>query len=654
VNFFEHQERARRKTTQLVLYYSLAVALIILTLNVVAALIFQAGQLKPDTAITLQTLWNPQIFLWVTIGSASLILIGTLYKVHTLAAGGESVARMLGGQPIPPNTSDPHERRVLNVVEEMAIASGIPVPRVFILNDEQGLNAFAAGFAPADAVIGVTRGAVRLLSRDELQGVVAHEFSHILNGDMRLNLRLIGVLNGILLIAIAGYWIFRIVLNSSPGRRVSRDKKGGGAIVLAFIVLGLAMMVVGYIGVFFGRLIKSAVSRQREFLADASSVQFTRNPLGIVGALKKIGGFSGGSRMLSPHAEEASHLFFANGLKSFFLKVMATHPPLPERIRRIDPTFDGTFPHLIAPAAEADLSLVAPEPIVSRDRAVVAAPALAFALEPAAVVASVGAPQAAHVTYAATLLAALPPEIRAAVREPLSAQAVFFCLLLNKEGDFRAKQLQRLSTHANMVVYRETLALADRAATLPAETRLAVADLALAALRHLSPAQYAEFRKNAFDLAAEDMQITLFEYALLRTIQRKLDPQFGLAKRLPVRYHTLAAVADECALVLATLAWYGNEERNQSALAFAHGAREFGPEAEGLSLRPRTQCALQEVDKALDKLMSATPQLKARIVAACAACVSVDGQVTIDEGELLRAVADALECPIPPFLPHAE
>jgi hypothetical protein len=265
----------------------------------------------------------------------------------------------------------------------------------------------------------------------------------------------------------------------------------------------------------------------------------------------------------------------------------------------------------------------------------------------------VGAPQAAHVAYAATLRAALPPEIRTAVREPLSAQAVFFCLLLNKEGDFRARQLQRLSTHASMVVYRETLALAERAAALPAETRLAVADLALAALRHVSRAQYAEFRKNAFDLAAEDMQITLFEYALLRTMQRKLDPQFGLSKRLPVRYDALAAVADECTLVLSTLAWYGNEEPDQAAQAFAQGARELGPEAERLSLRPQTQCALQDVDKALDKLMSATPQLKARIVAACAACVSVDGKVTIDEAELLRAVADALECPIPPFLPQA-
>ncbi len=334
MNFFQHQEAARRKTGLLVVLFIVAVALIILAVYA-AALAFYLTQMRGLEG-TARSWWVPGVFFPVAIATVILVSLGSLYKIATLRGGGAVVASQLGGSKISPSTQKLNERVLLNVVEEMAIASGVPVPEVYLLDKEKGINAFAAGFTPDDAVIGVTRGCLETLSRDELQGVIAHEFSHILHGDMRLNLRLIGILHGILLLALIGEMLLRSM-------RYSRDsKKGGAGIALA----GLALFVIGYVGLFFGKLIKSAVSRQREYLADAAAVQFTRNPGGLGGALKRIGGLAHGSRITEANPETASHLFFGNALRASLLGLMSTHPPLDVRIKRIEPSFDGRFPQV--------------------------------------------------------------------------------------------------------------------------------------------------------------------------------------------------------------------------------------------------------------------------------------------------------------------
>ncbi|MEE8349902.1 MAG: M48 family metallopeptidase, partial [Acidobacteriota bacterium] len=446
MDFFEYQDQARRTTRRLVVYFLLAVVVIILAVYL-AILLISFYSLRSASLVEFQW-WNPLVFKWAVPITLAVIVIGSIYKTAMLSEGGEVVARWLGGRPLNPNTPNPEERRLLNVVEEMAIASGTPVPSVFVLDQEEGINAFAAGFTPGDAVIGVTRGTMTRLSRDELQGVIAHEFSHILNGDMLLNLRLIGVLNGILVIALIGYAIMR-----GSGRNSGSKKEGGGAIV----IFGLALLVIGYVGVFFGRLIKSAVSRQREFLADASAVQFTRNPDGLAEALKKIGGLAHGSGIQNPRAEEISHLFFANGLGPAKLQpssgkpavrrrsapvssafgFMATHPSLPDRILRIDPSFKGIFPVV-------DLT---PMEIPAETSAGAAAPASATASAPAAAAATggisvlpekltqlVGTLDQAHLTYAAALLSTLPSQLRGQVHEPSNARSVVLALILSSDS----------------------------------------------------------------------------------------------------------------------------------------------------------------------------------------------------------------------------
>ncbi|MDO8345317.1 MAG: M48 family metallopeptidase, partial [Cellvibrio sp.] len=339
MNFFEHQDRARRKTNHLILLLMLAVlSLVAITTLLFAAFVYFGQEHTSANAGETLGVWQGimqalsfETFLWIALGVSSVVALGSLFRFFQLRAGGKTIAEAMGGRLLSGNTADADERKILNVVEEMAIASGTAVPPVYLIEDD-AINAFAAGYHPQDAVIGITRGCIHALSRDELQGVIAHEFSHIFHGDMRINMRLISLLHGILVIGLIGEFLMRTAGNRSV-RRSSKDSSP-----VAILALGLGLLVIGYSGIFFGNLIKAAVSRQREFLADASAVQFTRNPEGIAGALKKIGGSSHGSQLQNEHAAEFSHMYFGQGVKSFFT-LMATHPPLEDRIKRIQPNW---------------------------------------------------------------------------------------------------------------------------------------------------------------------------------------------------------------------------------------------------------------------------------------------------------------------------
>ena len=351
MDFFERQDHARRQTVKLIVLFGISVAVIIVAVYVVALLITQGGSHAhgPHAAAPID-LWDPGLLAAVALGTIVVISLGSLYKVSELASGGEVVAQMMGGRLVDPQTTDLAERRLLNVVEEMSLASGVPVPPVYVMDNEPSINAFAAGFRPNDAVVTVSRGCLQYLTREELQGVLGHEFSHVLNGDMRLNLRLIGLVYGILVLSIIGYFVMRSAGWAGSSSRNSDDRRGDNRAAIFFI--GLALYILGYLGVLLGNIIKAAISRQREFLADASSVQFTRNPSGLAGALKKIGGLAEGSRINDPHAHEISHMFFGDAFAGSIFNLFATHPPLEERIRLLDPNFDGSYAAVEALADE--------------------------------------------------------------------------------------------------------------------------------------------------------------------------------------------------------------------------------------------------------------------------------------------------------------
>ena len=455
MDFFERQDQARRNTKLLVVYFVLGVATLIVAVYAAALGIFTGLSSHHRTGYGEEVqlvLWNPQLFLVAAGGTLAVIVLGSGFKTLELAQGGSTVATMLGGRLVAPTTTDPDERKLRNVVEEMAIAAGVPVPQVYLLPGEQGINAFAAGHSTSDAVVAVTAGAVRMLTRDELQGVIGHEFSHILNGDMRLNLRLMGIIFGILCLTVIG----RVLLYTRS--RSDKDKN-------PLPLLGLALIVIGWIGMAFGRLIQAAVSRQREFLADASSVQFTRNPAGLAGALKKIGGLDLGSKLQAAHAEEASHMFFGNGMGESFFHLMDTHPPLAERIRAIDPAFDGSFPPVSIAAEERAAPRVAPAqrsplpfpfPGMPRGQGGLAglAPPIIAAQT---VMASTGSPTPAHLRYAEGLRVSIPANLQTAAQEGLGASTVIYALLLSDDETVRRKQLEELASATSPAVCQETL-----------------------------------------------------------------------------------------------------------------------------------------------------------------------------------------------------
>jgi Zn-dependent protease with chaperone function len=448
MDFFEAQDRARRRTRRLVVLFVFAVA------GTIAAGYFLAVALlrhsprhdRPDYIYSRlddrMQWWYPDVFAGIAGATLAVVGFASLYKWSQMKQGGAAVAEMVGGRAVDPGTTDLRERRLLNVVEEMAIAAGIPMPAVYVLDEEPGLNAFAAGLTTADAAVAVTRGTLDKLSRDELQGVIAHEFSHILNGDMRLNVRITAIVFGILVIGLVGRGILRgLFYGRARPRGGGRDKGGGIAVLVA---VGLALLIIGYIGYFFGRLIQAAVSRQREFLADASAVQFTRNPLGIGGALKKIGGYALGGTMIHNSAGEIGHFFIAQAFRSNFGGLWATHPPLDERIRAIEPQWDGRFfdpPEVVDiaresfatagfgggtryPADETLRRVHEAQPNIPPPR-----PVVRMAFEPVKAVGNIGALTDSHFRHAQLLLDAIPARLREAVRDPARAQAVVYGLL---------------------------------------------------------------------------------------------------------------------------------------------------------------------------------------------------------------------------------
>jgi Zn-dependent protease with chaperone function len=649
MDFFTRQDKARRHTTLLVFFFGLAVVCIVAAVYVAIAIGFKYAEISiPWT----YPLWNTDLFVTVAGVTVLIVLSGTLYKMNELGgpAGGDKVAQIMGGRLVNRNTRDLNERKLLNVVEEMAIASGATVPTVYVIEDE-AINAFAAGVSPSNAVVAVTSGAMRLLNREELQGVIAHEFSHIFNGDMRLNIRLIGVLHGIILLALIGTLLLRILRGTGRGSRSSG--KGGGGIIALIILIGVAFTVVGYIGEFFARLIKMAVSRQREYLADASAVQFTRNPGGIGGALKKIGGWVSGSAVENANAKQVSHLFFADGIKHSFSTLFATHPPLADRIKAIDPRWKGTFPEvsMSAQSDAEDLGVAAAAPIASRPVASSAAATAGVQVTPAAVVGSVGTLEAHHMDYAAGLVSALPDIFVECSRDPFGARAVVYALLLDSEEAVRAKQLGRLEAEADGPVFAEVQGLLGHLSEVRPEHRLPLLELALPALRALSPAQWVSFIDNIEFLIRADERVSLFEFSLRQLVLRQYramgaKPSVGDALR------SVASALPDATLLLSFLAWQGGGgDSVKAGRAFEEAAGRLGPSAAGLQPLAAEALDLGRMERALDSLGRATPMVKRWIIDSCATCIASDRIVTIEEAELLRVIGSALDCPIPPFVP---
>jgi Zn-dependent protease with chaperone function len=647
MDFFAAQAAARRRTALLVVYFALAfvgtIAAIWLGVSVVVS--FQPVRLADAGPFTGGLAWAVAMVVSATTAG------GYAYHAARLADGGHSVARMLGGVPVDRATRDPGERRLVNIAEEMSIAAGLPVPALYLLPGEDGINAFAAGLVPDQAVVAVTRGALERLTRDELQGVVAHEYSHVLNGDARLNVRLLSTVGGITAVAALGRVLVRLAADSdSSGSRWRSNRRSG--LPAGFLFAGLVVWTAGSVGAFFGRLIRAAVSRQREHLADAAAVQFTRNPDGLAGALAKIA--RAGSKVQSAFAPEAAHLFFANGLASEWL---ATHPPIKERIEQILPNGYLRVMRLAAEAEETRATAVAEAPAPAEVGAAAAlsaaAPSLpaavggagspAVPLTPSAVLASSGRVGPQQVAHAAGLLRALPAEVTAAARHPAGAAALVRALLAAGAPDVRDAQLARI---ADPALRAEVDRLATALDAVGRDARSAALDLALPALDAL-PAQAADaLDADLSVLAAAEGRTTVFEWALLRIVRRRRARRQQAQRPARLR---LDDVHMDVLDLLSMVAWAGTRDPVVAQAALDAALPVLGV-AVGWRILSRERVGARRLDAALDRLDGAIPPLKARLVEACAAAVLYDGRALPSECELLRAVAASLGVPVPPFV----
>lgn len=643
MDFFEAQARARRRTVRLVWLFGFAVLGTILACYAAAFLIFSQiseapsgrhdrGRVRVERSLSraAERWWDPTLFAGVS-GTVLLIVGGaSLMKWNQLRAGGRAVAEMVGGRRVAPATQDPGERRLLNVVEEMAIAAGMPVPAVYVLPEESAINAFAAGLTTRDAVVAVTRGALAKLSRDELQGVVGHEFSHILNGDMRLNVRLMAILFGILALGLIGRGILYGLARSRV--RLGNNRKSGGAVALIALI-GLALFVIGMVGYFFGRLIQSAVSRQREYLADAAAVQFTRNPTGLAGALRKIGGEARGAQLSSEKAAEIGHFFFAEGVGSWFGGLFATHPPLELRIRAVEPSWDGRY---AAPSGLEDIL----DGRFGASSAAGLSTAASFAATPGAESSSAAAPHA--------LLARVPALVLEAARQPASAPSLVYALLLSRQPGPREAQLRTLRERAPARAAETEAALEPAVAALSSAARLALVQLAAPALREL-PRDEAEALPGVLNFMIQaDANVSLFELALERVVAHQLEAARGRGAP-EVSFRRPGEVEGDISCVLGRLALADEAAGGAAAAAFARGAAVIAS-ADGSALRVPTAGAVRSMDTlgvALDRLSKASLPVKKRVLEAAAAVVRHDGRVGSEEAELYRVLAAVLDCPAP-------
>lgn len=634
MDFFEHQDQARRNSRRLVFLFLLGMLGVVASVCLLIVLVTFGMQ---ETEFGRAQQWNLQTLLshWPILAGAaagtSLVIGGaSTMRVAQLSGGGQAVAGALGGRPLSHQTRDRDERRVLNIVEEMAIASGIPVPPVYLL-EEDGINAFAAGHSPQDAVIGITRGCVRKLTRDELQGVVAHEFSHILHGDMRLNIRLIGLVYGIMVIGLIGWQVFRMAMYSGGSRRNSKDSSPA-----LFLAVGGGLILIGAVGTFFGNWIKAALSRQREFLADASAVQFTRNPDGISGALKRIGAASQHGLLEHPSAEEFSHMYFAAGVNSMLSSMFATHPPLEERIRRIDPRWDGSWKvsDRSTPAARQQRE----KPPEDRRRQMEKAIGVMVGMQ----VLGQAAPE--HVELAHQLIEEIPEPVRDAAHDPYGARAVLYCLLLDRQEPIRQRQLEDLERYGEPGMAKLTHAMASTIGQLDRRHRLPLINITLGSLKELSPSQEEAFFRNLQRLAQADQSLDLFEWILIRIVHHHLRP---VQPRR--RSATVAQLSGACQRLLSAVAWVGRGELSAIEAAFQAGMA--GLSLPGQKLIGGSELRLSEMDRVLEQLTALQPQETKRLLQACAKVIEHDGEVNVDEAELMRAIAESLGCPMPPMLP---
>jgi Zn-dependent protease with chaperone function len=685
VDFFASQELARRNTRKLVILLFITILALILAIYAIILFVFgglvlsspgSPEMLRPEDLLTPEKFFSAEnlgLFGFVSLLVGSVVFFSSLFKIQELHKGGPVVAELLGGRKIPTNTRDFSERRILNIVEEMSLASGVAVPPVYVLEGEPGINAFAAGHTIDDAVIGINRGTLDKLNREELQGVIAHEFSHILNGDMKMSLRMIGLLYGIQALAIIGMYMNRAAADMSHGRR--NEKEGNPAVIL--FIIGTGLLVIGSVGLFFARLIKASVSRQREYLADASAVQFTRFPEGIGGALKMIGAESASSRVRAADAESISHMFFANMYGSSMQNFFATHPPLVPRIQRIEPRFRGNFGEYLKSRPTASIHDREKEEeehqrhlafarrfgmLMGRMEGALGGGAglpgmgvlggleRVFPMDPAVLIAAIGSPREEDMTYAQILLKNISPQLLDDCHEMFTARCIVFASILDQEEpETRQQQIELLKQREDEPTVIETLRQEQQIRQIDLRFRLPIFEIIQGTLSSISIPQLQQFEDTLKQLVMADRNVDLFEFFLFHHLIIHIRRHLGVNVDRESSSESLNSFRNEVETLLSVVARIGHQIDTDAVSAFNAASQHLTNFQPPLNLQANSW-DYRTMFEVMHKLSSAAPKAKKQLLEAIGVMIIHDQKITIAEAELFRAISESLDCPVPPVL----
>lgn len=648
MNFFEHQEKARKQSRWIIAAFIGVTLLIILVIDALVLLLMgsQGMLLTDQSGVPSFNIFNPNVWLanskMMIISSlivGGVISISSLGKIVSLRSGGGKVAQNLGGMIVTADTKDPLRRRLYNVVEEIALASGVPVPEIYVMENEPGINAFAAGYSPADAAVAVTQGALEKLNRSELQGVIAHEFSHIFNGDMRINIKMMGVIFGIMVIAILGR---KFLVTSRYRVSSSRNKNGGG-----IIVIGLGLMVVGYIGLFFARWMKSSLSRQREYLADASAVQFTRDPSSISGALKKIAAYQHSS-YLNVDGEEVSHMLFGSSAKSL---MFATHPPLVDRIQRLERGFKETdIGELAEKLRKQEQREHVQAEIAEKEQERKNNKKLGGGFfEVDTMVNNIGNPAIERIAAAAVLASSLSDGLSNAAHSLEWAPEVLFYCLLDQDKELREKQRLIVTKFMGDISEKKVSYLLNENGLVSSTQRLPLLDISFPSLKRRPVSELQKILHTVHELSIIDNRIDAFEYLLSRLISKYLHDS-DIPNR--TRLHgngKLKNCIEELTLVVSAIAAHGQNSETSEGLQKAQRAFRNGMESAGIkhkNLIFNNDWHIK-MDAALNALVKLTPADKQKVVVALARTVLDDQDIITAEQEMLRVICALINVPLP-------
>jgi Zn-dependent protease with chaperone function len=630
MNFFAAQKKAKKYTFRLfVLEFLGLIGIVACAELVIISILYYLNSPNPQTFIEFSTelILGLSVILFPIV--LFIIFFASLYKRFSLRRnGGKAIAEALGGKLLNHESDNIDEKKVLNVVEEMAIASGISVPPVYMLDDES-INAFAAGFDKDDIVIGVTKGTVKLLSRDELQGVIAHEFSHIFNGDMKINMNITSSLYGLLFLGMTG----RSILYALSRMKSNSDKADN--IKFALSLLGVSFIIIGFFGYLFGHIMKLAISRQREYLADATAVQYTRDTQGIANALKKIGGFASGSKIESTKASEFSHFYFANGDKSFISKMMSTHPPLDVRIKVLDKDWDGIYLNPLKSKKE-DKVKSNKQKTTQKSKHVILVSTLLNSLD------RIGEP---NVDAAKEMLELIPKSIKKESASLLGSINVVLSLLLDKNSEEqRVKQLGIVSSTYSESFSKDVVKVYNDLMKNYNGSYLNIASVSIPQLRQLSINQYETFRKVFLELIQSDNKVSFYEWMMQRIIINQLDVVFGIKKAEDERYYSIQSIKDEINLLISKFA-YSEYKDNVKSKEAVESLRKNGNQL--LEYIDSNHYTLEDIDRALDKIALADKKISVSILKDLIVLADHNGELSQIELDLIKTISISVGIPIP-------